>query len=218
MKNIINKNRILFSALLLYGIFFIFNRHIFTLSIYSTLHFLKEMALILPPIFIITGLIMVWIPREAIIRMLGEKSGYKGKLLSLFVGSFSAGPIYAAFPVAHSLLLKGASVGNITIILTTWAVIKIPMLFVEATFLGFRFTALRYFFSLIAVFTLSFIMGKIVSEKEILEQDDNTGADVIMMKLPGYNCGACSYKTCSMFAEKVFSEKALITDCIHINR
>ncbi len=41
------------------------------------------------------------------------------------------------------LLTKGASISNVVVILTSWAVIKIPMLFVETRFLGFKFTVIK---------------------------------------------------------------------------
>ena len=43
------------------------------------------------------------------------------------------------FPIGKSLLSKGASITNIVIILSSWAVIKVPMLANEAKFLGSRF-------------------------------------------------------------------------------
>ena len=49
----------------------------------TILYSLKEMALIIPPIFILLGFLDVFIPRETIIKYMGEKSGFKGVLLSI---------------------------------------------------------------------------------------------------------------------------------------
>ena len=60
----------------------------------------KEMLLVLPPIFILIGLLDVWIPKETMIRLMGEGSGIKGVLLAFLFGTVAVGPLYAAFPVA----------------------------------------------------------------------------------------------------------------------
>lgn len=57
---------------------------------------LKEMLSVLPPIFILLGLMDVWIPREIMIKYSGEGSGIKGVLLSFFPGAATAGHLYAA--------------------------------------------------------------------------------------------------------------------------
>ena len=40
------------------------------------------MLLVIPPIFILLGLLDVWVPREVMIRLTGEKSGVVGIVLS----------------------------------------------------------------------------------------------------------------------------------------
>ena len=46
----------------------------------------KEMLSVLPPIFILLGLMDVWVPRETMVRFMGEGSGLKGVLLAFFMG------------------------------------------------------------------------------------------------------------------------------------
>jgi uncharacterized membrane protein YraQ (UPF0718 family) len=103
-------------------------------SLNNSLYYIKEMLIIMPVILLLTSLIEAWVPKKSIENALGEGSGIKGTIFSFLLGSFSAGPIYAAFPVCKMLLKKGASVSNIVIMLSTWAVIKIPMLANEAKF------------------------------------------------------------------------------------
>lgn len=57
-----------------------------------------EMLAVIPPIFLFLGLLDVWVPRETIIRYLGEGSGLKGVVLSIVLGAAAAGPLYGAFP------------------------------------------------------------------------------------------------------------------------
>ena len=91
----------------------------------------------------------------------------KGVFLSFVVGSVSAGPIYAAFPMCVMLHKKGASIRNIVIILSSWAVIKVPMLLNEAKFLGLKFMAIRWVLTIIAVTIFSWITAKIIKDEDL---------------------------------------------------
>ena len=50
----------------------------------------KEMITILPPIFILMGLMDVWVPKDTMVRFMGENSGIVGILLSFLLGSAAA--------------------------------------------------------------------------------------------------------------------------------
>ena len=72
----------------------------------------------MPVIFVLTALLDLWVPKEKIMKYLGKDAKAKGVVLSLVLGSISAGPIYAAFPLCVMLHKKGASVRNLVIILS----------------------------------------------------------------------------------------------------
>jgi len=131
-----------------------------------TLSSLKEMLLVLPPIFIILGLLDVWVPREQMIRFMGEGSGAKGILLAVFLGSAAAGPLYGAFPVAQVLLKKGASLRNVVILLGAWSTTKIPMLMFEFANLGARFTLTRLAVDMAGIILIAVLMERFMSEKD----------------------------------------------------
>ena len=61
---------------------------------------IKTMFLVLPPIFLVLGLLDAWVPRQAMVRLMGEGSGIRGTLLAFAMGSAAAGPLYGAFPGA----------------------------------------------------------------------------------------------------------------------
>ncbi len=123
--------------------------------------YFKEMAIILPAVFIIMGLVSVWVEREFIVRFLGEGSGVKGVILSFILGSIPMGPLYVAFPLAAVLLKKGAKVANIIIFLSAWACIKLPAELMEFQFLGWKFTLVRYLTTLVVVVALSEVIGRV---------------------------------------------------------
>ena len=130
-------------------------------------NYLKEMALVLPPVFILMGLLEVWVPKEKIRQLIGSKSGIKGMFFSFLMGTLPTGPLYMAFPMAGSLLDKGARVSNIVIFLGAWAAIKIPQLIAETEFLGLQFTALRFILTLTAVIIIGLIMERLIKTTDI---------------------------------------------------
>ena len=148
------------------------------------------MLQVLPVIFLLTVVIEALIPKEIIMRGFGEKSGFMGNLLALLLGSISAGPIYAAFPISKTLLGKGASISNIVIILSSWAVIKVPMLANEAKFLGVNFMIIRWVLTVIAIFIMAYITGMIVKKKD-LPVDSKKAATLEIKEDYCIGCGLC---------------------------
>ena len=141
------------------------NREIGLKAVSTTLFSLKEMLLIVPPIFVLLGLIDVWVPRETMVKYLGEGSGIKGILISLFIGSAAAGPLYGAFPVALVLMRKGAKFSNILLFIGAWSTTKIPMLLFEIASLGIKFALTRLAVSLIGIFVIAFAVEKLMGKK-----------------------------------------------------
>lgn len=129
--------------------------------------YLLEMLSVMPPILILIALIDTWVPKQRIVLFLGNNSGIKGTVLSFIIGSVSAGPIYAAFPLCTMLRKKGASIQNIIIILSSWAVIKIPMLLQEAKYLGPSFMALRWLLTVIAILIYSYLIDLILKNQPL---------------------------------------------------
>jgi uncharacterized membrane protein YraQ (UPF0718 family) len=129
----------------------------------------KEMLFVIPPIFILLGLLDVWVPKETMIKYLGEGSGLKGILLAIFIGSAAAGPLYGAFPVAAVFMKKGVKFMNILIFLGAWSTTKIPMFLFELSSLGSRFAISRLLIDIPGIIIIAFILSKMVSKKEIEE-------------------------------------------------
>jgi len=137
---------------------------------YSTTYFL-EMLLILPAVMILMGLFSVWISKEMVIKYLGKHSGIKGALIAVFLGSLPTGPLYIAFPIAASLIKKGASISNTIVFLSAWACLKIPQELVEIQFLGFKFMALRWILTVVLVIGMGFLIEKRIDIKEQMQNN-----------------------------------------------
>ncbi|MBE3114716.1 MAG: permease, partial [Actinobacteria bacterium] len=127
----------------------------------------KEMALILPPLFILLGLLDVWVPKEKMMKYMGEGSGIKGIILAIIIGSVAAGPLYAAFPVAAALMRKGVKFMNILIFIGAWSTTKVPMLLFEVSALGARFAMTRLAIDIIGIIIIAYVLYIIVSKREV---------------------------------------------------
>lgn len=125
-----------------------------------------EMLSVIPPIFILLGLLDVWIKRETMVKYMGADSGIIGILLAFFIGSAAAGPLYAAFPVAGVLLKKGSKLSNVLIMLGAWSTTKIPLLLFEASSMGIKFTLIRLVLDLFGIAIIAFITERFLTKNE----------------------------------------------------
>ncbi|MDU0460729.1 MAG: permease [Geobacteraceae bacterium] len=136
-------------------------------SLTNSLHFLTEVLLILPPVMILMGLLDAWIPRDLVEANLGPDAGLRGPAWAILLGTAAAGPLYAAFPIALSLLNKGARLANIVIFLGTWGAVKIPMIIIESSFIGLRFALLRLAFTVPCVLAIGYLMEQFIPTRAL---------------------------------------------------
>lgn len=127
---------------------------------------LFEMLSVLPPIFILLGLLDVWVKRESMVKYMGEGSGIVGILLAYVIGSAAAGPLYAAFPVAGVLLKKGSKLSNVFIMLGAWSTTKVPLVLFEASSLGVKFMLVRLAVDLVGIAVIAFFTDKLLRQKD----------------------------------------------------
>ncbi|TYP58833.1 permease [Thermosediminibacter litoriperuensis] len=125
-----------------------------------------QMAGVIPPIFLLLGLLDVWVPRETVVGLLGEKSGIKGVLLSVFLGAAAAGPLYGAFPVAGVMIKKGARLSNILIFLGAWSTLKIPMFLFEMSSLGYKFAVTRWAVDVFGIIIMAHLIERLLTREE----------------------------------------------------
>lgn len=184
----------------------------------NTAYYLKEMLIIMPVVFLLTALIDAWIPKNMIMKALGEKSGIKGSFIALGLGSISAGPIYAAFPVAKMLLKKGASIGNIVVILSAWAVIKLPMLANELKFLGPKFMIYRWILTVISIILMGYIISKIVKRDDIPLREDVLNKNELKVDPDTcIGCGICAKTAPTYFSmNEAHGKKIAVTKADYI--
>lgn len=168
MKNL-KRYRLFFILILGYGVLYFINESLFNMSTQKTSSSLLEMIQVLPPVFILLGLLDVWVKRETMVKMMGKDSGIMGILLAFFLGSAAAGPLYAAFPVALTLLKKGSSFRNVLILIGAWSTTKIPLLIFEASSMGLNFTLIRFGLNIFGILGIAFISEIVLGHKELDE-------------------------------------------------
>lgn len=167
MKPLLRRYRAFIATALAVGIFVLVNRAVGMRALDITGYTLKEMVLVIPPIFILLGLMDIWVPRATMMRYMGEGSGLKGVLLAIFIGSAAAGPLYGAFPVAAVLMKKGVTFTNIMIFIGAWSTTKIPMFLFEMSSLGMPFAVTRFLINIPGIIIIAAILSAMVSKKEI---------------------------------------------------
>lgn len=122
---------------------------------------------ILPPILILVGLFDVWVPKETVIRFMGQGAGVKGFIVAFILGTIAAGPLFIAFPIAAMLASKGARLANILFFMGVWTSAKVPMVLLEVSFLGGTFTFIHVITGTLMYLLGSFLIEKLAPESSI---------------------------------------------------
>ncbi len=167
MKKWLKRYRVFIIVFIAMIVLTLFNQQLGWKALSITANSVKEMLLVIPPIFILLGLLDVWVPRETMVKYMGEGSGLKGVLLAIFIGSAAAGPLYGAFPVAAVFMKKGVKFMNILIFIGAWSTTKIPMFLFEMAALGSRFAIARLLIDIPGIIIIAFIISKMVSKNEV---------------------------------------------------
>lgn len=137
--------------------------------------FFLTMIRILPFAFVLISLFEVWVPDTFIERHLGEGSGVKGYAAAVVLAGVTIGGLYVALPTAFSLNRKGVSLGVVFTYIGAAAVCRIPMTVFEASFLGLKFTLVRYAVSLPLVILTSVFLGRYLQNRGYALRDGESG-------------------------------------------
>ncbi len=167
MKLVLKRYRAFIITVIAIGFLILFNRQIGLKAVNISANSFIEMMLVIPPVFLLLGLLDVWVPRETMVRFMGEGSGIKGVLLSLLIGSAAACPLYGAFPVAAVFMKKGVKFSNILIFIGAWSTTKIPMFLFETASLGVKFAVTRLLIDIPGIIMIAFVLSKLISKEEV---------------------------------------------------
>lgn len=169
MKKHIKRYKFFIIMIIVTLLLILINRNIGIKAMNTACYSLKEMVLVIPPIFILLGLLDVWVPRETMMKLMGEGSGVKGIILSIILGSAAAGPLYGAFPIAAVFMKKGVKFTNILIFIGAWSTTKIPMFLFEMSALGARFAVTRLLVDIPGIIVIAYVLSALISKHEVKE-------------------------------------------------
>ncbi len=155
------------AVLAVYAVLAITNPSVFSTAAYTAAAGTWEMLAIIPPIFVLLGLLDVWVPRATMTRFMGPGSGIRGLLIAFVLGSAAAGPLYGAFPVAAVLMSKGASFFNVLVMIGAWSTTKIPMFLFEMQALGAPFALTRLALNIPAIIIMAWLIRTVVPNAEV---------------------------------------------------
>lgn len=173
MKKIVKRYRVFLIVLAIMLVITLFNYDLGINAFGVTGYSLKEMILVIPPVFVLLGLLDIWVPRETMIKYMGEGSGLKGIILAFFIGSAAAGPLYGAFPIAAVFMKKGVKFSNIMIFIGAWSTTKIPMFLFEMASMGAKFAITRLLIDIPGIIIIAFILSAVMKEDEIKKIYEN---------------------------------------------
>ncbi|HHY10265.1 MAG TPA: permease [Firmicutes bacterium] len=164
---LLKKYSIFLVVVVLLGLTFLWDGEVGREAVSTVKFSLKEMLIILPPVFILLGLLDVWVPRDTMVKFMGEGSGFVGALLAFFLGSAAAGPLYVVFPVAAAFMKKDVKFANILILIGAWSATKIPMVLFEYGALGPQFTLARLLINIPIVLVIAYVLNRALGQSEI---------------------------------------------------
>ncbi len=166
MKNLLKRYKLFLILAIINMLIIIFFPMVGIKSINITWNNTLEMLSVIPPIFILLGLLDVWVQRETMIKYMGEKSGIIGITIAFLLGSAAAGPLYAAFPVAGVLIKKGSKFSNVLIFIGAWSTTKIPLLLFETSSMGWKFMLTRFLIDIPGIILIAYVTERLLTKKE----------------------------------------------------
>jgi len=169
MKKILKRYQMFLVVFALIIIVTVVNRELGLKAFSISVDSFKQMLFVIPPVFVLLGLLDVWVPRETMVKYMGEGSGLKGIVLSILLGSAAAGPLYGAFPITAVFMKKGVKFTNILIFIGAWSTTKIPMFLFEIASLGIKFAVTRLLIDIPGIIMIAYALSKFVSKNEIDE-------------------------------------------------
>jgi uncharacterized membrane protein YraQ (UPF0718 family) len=177
MKKLLKRYAVFLGALAAMGILTLLFREVGLKALSISASQFVQMLLVIPPVFILLGLLDVWVPRETMVKYMGEGSGLKGIVLAIILGSAAAGPLYGAFPVAAVFMKKGVKFSNLMIFIGAWSTTKVPMFLFEMASLGTKFAVTRLLIDIPGIIVIALILNRLMSKKEIAEIYKNAEKD-----------------------------------------
>lgn len=120
---------------------------------------MKSMIGEIVAVIFLIGLLLTFIPPEAIRTSLSDSNGVVATTISALVGSITLIPAFVAFPLVGSIINMGASILPAVAFLTTLTMVGVVTFPLEKQEFGLRFAVARNGLSFIFALIIAFAMG-----------------------------------------------------------
>lgn len=154
------RNRYMFmtAVAFLYGLLYFFDGEKTILALRTSVKIFGYILLPLTVVFVLMILLNLFFKSAEVTRLLGERSGLRGVMLSAIAGIISMGPIYAWYPLLKEIKEKGAGNAAIAVFLSNRAV-KPYLLPVMISYFGWIYVLLLTFFMFLASVFVGYTLG-----------------------------------------------------------
>lgn len=123
---------------------------------------MKGMASEIIAILFLIGLILTFIPPEAIKKYMGDANTLLSTITFALIGCISLIPAFVAFPLVGSLLDAGAGIVPVVAFLTTLTMVGVVTFPLEKKEFGMKFTVVRNSLSFVFAVVIALAMGVLI--------------------------------------------------------
>jgi len=110
-------------------------------------------------ILVLISILLFFIPQDIILEYIGPGSGASGFLIAAIVGSITLIPGFVSYPIAASLISKGASYAVIAVFMTTLMMVGVVTLPLEIRYFGRKAAILRNALNFVAALIIGICVG-----------------------------------------------------------
>jgi uncharacterized membrane protein YraQ (UPF0718 family) len=123
---------------------------------------LDMLCKIMPPlitVIIIVSVLLFLIPKEMILKYLGNESGLMGYIFAAVIGAVTLIPGFIAYPLCGFLVKNGVSYPIIAVFVTTLMMVGIVTIPIEKKYFGIKVTLLRNGLSFMGALVVGILIG-----------------------------------------------------------
>jgi uncharacterized membrane protein YraQ (UPF0718 family) len=139
------------------------NLHVLGLKIAAKMFW--QIIPILIAAFIIAGMAQALIPREFIVKWLGQEAGWKGIIFGTVAGGVTPGGPFVSFPIVAAIYKSGAGIGTVVAYVTAWSLVAVGRLPYEISLISPKFALIRlactFFFPPVAGLIAQAVFSKV---------------------------------------------------------
>ncbi len=114
-------------------------------------------------IFLLVGLFDVFIPKSAVVSVIGRGKGFIAIINSVLIGSVVGGPVASVYPLGKLLLDKGTTLAVAAVFMNAWIMVGFITMPFEISVFGKKFTFVRNTLSAIGAIIIGMLTGLILT-------------------------------------------------------